>query len=125
MSTPRQKGSRFSELSRIEQDDRLALGAAVRAARKQRGWSQERLAQESGVDRQTVNRVETAAYAPGFHNLVAIADGLGVSLATLLPARHGVSAATGCCAETAPGRRTCVQEVGHGFAHKDVNGYRW
>ncbi|WJZ68554.1 helix-turn-helix transcriptional regulator [Kocuria rosea] len=35
------------------------LGESIRAARRQRGWSQEVLAEQAGVSRPTIARVET------------------------------------------------------------------
>lgn len=38
--------------------DHVQLGAAVRAAREARGWSQEELGRRGDLDRATVNRLE-------------------------------------------------------------------
>jgi putative transcriptional regulator len=40
------------------------LGNRLRVARAERGFSQERLAQEAGVTRQTISAIETGLYAP-------------------------------------------------------------
>ena len=36
----------------------------LRALRAERGWSQEKLAEQAGVSRQTINAVETERYEP-------------------------------------------------------------
>lgn len=63
---------------------RQALGASVRQARLERGWTQEQLAQETGFDRKSVNRVETGAYAPSVDRLFVLAEALGTTAARLL-----------------------------------------
>ncbi len=62
---------------------RLAFGKAVRTRRKALGLSQERLAERAGCDRQSINRVENAAYSPSLDRVFRLADALGVSLSDL------------------------------------------
>lgn len=77
--------------------DRSRLfGQVVRAHRLHRGLSQEQLAQKAGCDRQSVNRVENAAYSPSLPRILRLADALGVTPADLfattvpvLPAARG------------------------------------
>jgi transcriptional regulator with XRE-family HTH domain len=58
--------------------DLVALGAAVRGMRVERGYSQERLSLEAGLHRNYVGRVERGELSPTFEPLVAIAAALGV-----------------------------------------------
>lgn len=58
-----------------------AFGAAVKAARRERGWSQTELGQRAGVSRPTVARIEQGK--DGHTNMfdkVAAALGLSVSV---------------------------------------------
>ena len=66
------------------QTRRLAFGRAVRVRRKALGLSQEKLAERAGCDRQSINRVENAAYSPSLDRVFLLADALGVGLAELL-----------------------------------------
>ncbi len=62
---------------------RLSFGAVVRAKRMSLGLSQEKLAEKAGCDRQSVNRVENAAYSPSLDRVFKLADALGLSLSDL------------------------------------------
>ena len=62
---------------------RLSFGAVVRAKRKSLGLSQEKLAERAGCDRQSINRVENAAYSPSLDRVFKLADALGMSLSDL------------------------------------------
>jgi len=55
----------------------------VRARRKALGLSQEKLAERAGCDRQSINRVENAAYSPSLDRVFLLANALGVGLADL------------------------------------------
>ncbi|MFM9928151.1 helix-turn-helix transcriptional regulator [Variovorax sp. H27-G14] len=61
----------------------VALGNAVRQLRKARGISQEELAHRSQVDRSYMSSVERGVQNPGIMLVVAIAKGIGVSVAEL------------------------------------------
>jgi transcriptional regulator with XRE-family HTH domain len=61
----------------------LALGAAIRATRKERGISQEELAHLSAVDRSYMSSIERGAQNPGIMLILSIARALGVSLSDL------------------------------------------
>jgi DNA-binding XRE family transcriptional regulator len=62
---------------------RLTFGQVVRVRRKALGLSQEKLAERAGCDRQSINRVENAAYSPSLDRVFRLADALGVSLSEL------------------------------------------
>lgn len=59
------------------------LGQRIRAARREIGMSQERLAHESGLDRSYVGRVERGEHNLTFISLVKIARALGRDVAAL------------------------------------------
>lgn len=59
------------------------LGQRIRAARRDLGMSQERLAHESGLDRSYVGRVERGEHNLTFVSLVKIARALGRDVAAL------------------------------------------
>ena len=84
---------------------RLSFGALVRAKRKSLGMSQEKLAEKAGCDRQSINRVENAAYSPSLDRVFKLADALGMSLSDLFDEFDRVdSASLGTNGTAAPGR---------------------
>jgi len=54
------------------------LGARVRACRDALGWSQETLAQQSGVHWTFIGQLERGRRNVSLHNLLKVAAGLGV-----------------------------------------------
>ncbi len=52
----------------------------MKAARKERGLSQEELAREVGVSRQTVNMIEGGDYNPTLNLCIALCKALGKTL---------------------------------------------
>ena len=65
-------------------DVRRILGANVRKAREQRGWSQEELADRSGIHRTYVSGVERGARNPTIKIIAAIAVALELPIVTLV-----------------------------------------
>jgi transcriptional regulator with XRE-family HTH domain len=63
----------------------VAFGRHIRAMRRARGLSQERLGDLTGLDRQTMNRLENAAHAISTAHLGALARALQVPAAELMP----------------------------------------
>ena len=63
---------------------RRAIGDNIRAERTRQKLTQERLAEATGLDRKTVNRIEQASNATLIDHLVLIADALGVPLSDLV-----------------------------------------
>lgn len=61
------------------------FGLAVRIARQSKGWSQERLAQESGLDRTYISGLERGRRNPSLATQQRIAVALGVTLRDLFP----------------------------------------
>ncbi|MBI4449659.1 helix-turn-helix transcriptional regulator [Candidatus Uhrbacteria bacterium] len=71
-------------------DPRLVqLGAALSAARKANGVSQERLAERVGLSMNHVGAIERGETNPTVLVLVRIAEALGISLASLIAAIEG------------------------------------
>ena len=60
-----------------------ALGKRIRELRTNKGWSQERLADESGMHRSYMWGVEQGVRNPSLRNLARVADALEVSLSDL------------------------------------------
>ena len=68
-------------------DSRKLVGRNIRRIRREKGWSQEKLAFESDVHRTYISGVERGARNPTVLVLGRIADALGVSLAALFGGR--------------------------------------
>lgn len=60
-------------------DKKQALGARIKTLRKQRGWSQEQLAERVGISTQYVSNIERGKENPTLDLLLRLADGLAVS----------------------------------------------
>ena len=66
-------------------DVRAFLGRAVREARVHRGWSQEQLADESGLHRTYIGGIERGERNISVDNICRIAAALEVPPSSLLP----------------------------------------
>lgn len=62
----------------------VAVGRRVRAARSARGWTLDRLADESGVSRRMIVNIESGSSNAGITTLLRLATALRVSLADLV-----------------------------------------
>ena len=62
----------------------MTFGEKLQLLRKERGWSQERLAEEIPISRQAVSKWESGAAAPDTENVVRISAIFGVSTDYLL-----------------------------------------
>lgn len=60
------------------------LAAHMRSLRRQKGWSQERLAEETGLHRTYIAGIERGLRNPSLKNIVKIAQALDVTPAALL-----------------------------------------
>lgn len=64
----------------------VKLGQRIRAIREERGLTQHAVARSAGIATDMVSRLENGHYtSPGLRTLLRIAEGMGVSLAALLP----------------------------------------
>lgn len=64
----------------------LRLGTTIRAARKERGLSQEALADASGIDRSHMGKIERGERNVSILNVARISDALGITMSELLTA---------------------------------------
>src|SRR5215211_8490735 len=62
-----------------------ALLEELKRLREEKGWSQTKLAQESGVDRATINQVEGGRRSPTISTLELLATALGAEVADFFP----------------------------------------
>ncbi|HUQ88769.1 MAG TPA: helix-turn-helix transcriptional regulator [Vicinamibacterales bacterium] len=62
------------------------LGRRIRQLRKAKGWSQERLADESGMHRTYMWGIEQGVRNPSVRHLTQVADALNVPIAGLFNA---------------------------------------
>lgn len=62
----------------------MRLGEAVRVRRKALGWSQERLAEVSGLDRTYVSGIERGVRNPTLTTLDRLARSMGTTVSELL-----------------------------------------
>lgn len=68
----------------MAQDVKLIVGKRIRALRREKGWSQEKLAEEADLDRTYIGRIERGEKNIGLENLVKIAGALGAQATALL-----------------------------------------
>ncbi len=64
-------------------DKKAALGTRLKTLRKQRGWSQETLAEWAGISTQYVSNIERGKENPTLAMLLGLAETLSVSPAEL------------------------------------------
>ena len=72
-----------------ETDVLRAFGERVRRAREARGWSQEELAEEAGMDRTYIGGIERGERNPALLNINRLALALGENPAGFLPLARG------------------------------------
>ncbi|WP_054734879.1 helix-turn-helix domain-containing protein [Secundilactobacillus similis] len=58
----------------------MHIGARLKQQRQQRGWSQQELADQLHISRQSISKWEQETALPSFANVVAMSDLFGVSL---------------------------------------------
>ncbi|MBP2583413.1 transcriptional regulator with XRE-family HTH domain [Streptomyces sp. PvR006] len=63
---------------------RRELGARIRGRRLHANLTQEKLSDRSGVDRRTLQRIESGESDPRYGDLLLIAEALGLPLAELV-----------------------------------------
>jgi transcriptional regulator with XRE-family HTH domain len=64
------------------------FGKQVRLFRRQKRWSQEKLAAEAGIDKAYLGRVERGETNIGIENIAKIAESLGIEIANLFRVEH-------------------------------------
>ena len=71
-------------MSAIQKKHRRLLGEAVRAKRKEAGFSQEKLAEKANLSTVFISRIERGVESPVVDNLVKIAKALSVRVRDLV-----------------------------------------
>ena len=66
------------------QKHRRLLGEAIRAARKEAGFSQEKLAEKADLSTVFISRIERGKESPTLDNLVKVARALGIRVRRLV-----------------------------------------
>ncbi len=66
-----------------DQVERLDLAARVRELRKARQWTLEQAAQQAGLARSTLSKIENDQMSPTFELMRKLADGLGIDMPQL------------------------------------------
>ena len=64
--------------------DLVSLGAAIRAARTERGVSQEELAHRSNIDRSYMSSIERGNQNPGIISIIRIAHAMAMTMTELM-----------------------------------------
>ncbi|MEV6473860.1 helix-turn-helix transcriptional regulator [Streptomyces sp. NPDC051657] len=82
-----------SEFCRVPRDlperihqQRRDLGDRIRVLRRRAGYTQEVIAEMTGIDRRTYQRIERGESDPRFSDLVLIAEAVGVTVSGLIQA---------------------------------------
>jgi len=65
------------------------FAANLKQLREQRGWSQERVADESGLNPSHVAKIERTEREPGVRTISKLSKGLGISAAKLFDGIDG------------------------------------
>lgn len=60
--------------------DYISIGSRIREIRKEKGWTQAKLAEKSGVEPSNISHIERAATKLSLPTLINIANALGVTL---------------------------------------------
>lgn len=62
----------------------IHLGNTLKRVRAQRGWSQEKLAEQAGLDRSYVGQIERAVVSPSLSTLEKLAAAFGLPASELI-----------------------------------------
>jgi transcriptional regulator with XRE-family HTH domain len=71
-------------MSKLHEQDLVALGQAVGRLREQRGMSTNELADATGIERLRISTLEAGKLDPTYELLIALAEGLGVQPSALV-----------------------------------------
>jgi len=66
----------------------IHLGNTLKRVRAQRGWSQEKLAEQAGLDRSYVGQIERAVVSPSLSTLEKLAEAFGLPASELISIRE-------------------------------------
>jgi len=81
------------------------IGARIRTAREEQGWTQDQLAEAVGVSRSAVAQWETGRAGQVTTNLTRVAEALGVGVEHLETVAHVVLPGSGPFKQTQPSAR--------------------
>ena len=92
------------------------LGARIHGLRRERGWTLDKAAAETGVSRASLSKIEKGQMSPTFDAMTKLARGFGLDVTGLIPAeaRPDVPTAT-------PLGRRCVTRAGEGRPYPSPN----
>jgi DNA-binding XRE family transcriptional regulator len=69
----------------VKNEDRVkAFGIHIRHLREDKGWSQQKLAEESDLAKQTIQRLEWGQYNPTLGVIISISKALDIPLPDLV-----------------------------------------
>ena len=68
-----------------EDAELIHFGQKIRQVREREGISVAQLAVRTDIDAQKINALEAGRFDPPFDVMIAVADGIGVRLSTLIP----------------------------------------
>jgi len=80
------------DASRKERDRRRAVGGRIKALRLERGWTQETLAEKSGVEQGSISRFESGSVTPRLQIAEALGDALGCGVDYILKGNRSMAA---------------------------------
>jgi len=99
----------------------LDLGARVRALRKERGWTLEQAAQEAGLARSTLSKIENGQMSPTFEAVRKLASGLNISVPQLFtPPKSGKMLARRSITRGGDGRAHVTATYEHEIIAADI-----
>ncbi len=113
----------------IERDKRaretpaqIDLGARLRALRKERGWTLEHAAQQVGLARSTLSKIENGQMSPTFDAVRKLASGLGMSVPQLFtPPKSGKMLARRSITRAGAGRAHITATYEHEIIAADIS----
>jgi transcriptional regulator with XRE-family HTH domain len=69
---------------RMKNELLVKFGERIRSLRKERNWSQEKLAEETGFHRTYIGMIERGERNPSLINIQVFAEAFGISISELL-----------------------------------------
>lgn len=105
-----------------EQHEPLDLGERVRALRKARSWTLEQAAQQAGLARSTLSKIENGQMSPTFDAVRKLAEGLGISVPQLFTApKSDKVLARRAITKTGQGRKLITATYEHEILAADLS----
>lgn len=99
----------------------MILGEKISTLRKKCNWSQEELANQLGISRQSVSKWESGASIPDMDKVIALSNLFGVSTDYLLKDELGEETPSeNIMYDSSEGRRITVEEANHFLEQTDI-----